>query len=337
MATTWPDTRDVEESDLQLGEEIGSGGQGRVLRVHGTSAGTAYKRYKSAGADPGALKMLVDLPASLRPVEREHLLRQSAWPLARVVRQGKVTGFLMQEIPDRFYGRNSVGASKRRELQYLLYERKPAWGDITAGDVSAKTRVRIAREFAGLVRLLHDSSLVIGDISMTNVLWTAGDTPSVFLIDCDGIRRLGSPPVLRQVDSPDWTDPDPPVGGPDLDTDRYKLALLVGRVLCKASYIRPGDELQPVPDLPGDISLRVQELWARAAGPRTSRPDASDWVTALADDAWAAALRSADAGSGRPRKGAPGEGRMLGDRYRLVRQLARRLLRKRVGSSRHAP
>src|SRR6266849_2810082 len=127
MATTWLNTRDVEESALQLGEEIGSGGQGQVFRIQGKSAGIVYKRYKITGADPGALKLLVDMPSSLSPSDRERLLRLSAWPLARVVRGGQPRGFLMQEVPGRFCARNGMGSSKARELQYLIYERKPAW------------------------------------------------------------------------------------------------------------------------------------------------------------------------------------------------------------------
>lgn len=318
MVTTWPDTRDVEESELLLGEESGGGGQGQVLRVLGRSPGLVYKRYRVPGAHPDALKLLVDIPSSMPPADRERLLRLSAWPLARVVRHGQVSGFLMQEIPSRFYAPNSVGANKLRELQYLVYERKPAWGDIVQGDVNAKIRIEVAREFANLVHLLHDRSLVIGDVSMTNVLWAPGDPPSILLIDCDGIRQLGSPPVFQQADTLDWGDPQQPASGPDLDSDRYKLALLVGRVLCKAPYLRPGDELQLVPDLPSIISLRVHELWVRAAGPRADRPHASDWITALNGGAEVPAVRS---GPRRGGKATPLKVRMLDGRYQLEARL----------------
>ena len=321
MVMTWPGTQDVEESALQLGEEIGSGGQGHVFRVHGESAGIVYKRYKVTGADPDALKLLVNVPSSLPPADRECLQRLSAWPLARVVRLGRPSGFLMQEIPSLFYARNSIGAIKARELQYLIYERRPAWGNIVAGDVSAKTRVEVAKEFASLVHLLHHRALVIGDVSMKNVLWAPGDPPSIFLIDCDSIRQLGSPPVLPQADTPEWEDAQQSSSVPDLESDRYKLALLVGRVLCKAPYLRPGEELQLVPDLSGNIGLRVQELWARASGPRADRPAASEWITALNGGEEASVGPLADVSPSQADGAALRKTRLLVGRYRLVEQL----------------
>lgn len=60
--------------------------------------------------------------------------------------------------------------------------------------------------------LLHTKALIIGDVSMNNVLWAgAGGQPAtIFLIDCDGIRKLGQRPVLPQADTPDWHDHDQP-------------------------------------------------------------------------------------------------------------------------------
>ena len=301
MVTIWPGAQDIEEADLRLGDEVGSGGQGRVFRVHNAPYGIVYKQFRSAGANSGALELLVGFPTSLPAGDRDRLLRQSAWPRARVTHQGQLTGFLMQQVPDRFYARSSAGVNKARELQYLIYERKPAWGDIAHSDVSAATRIEVAGQFAALADLLHSKSLVIGDVSMSNVLWAPGDPPSVMLIDCDGIRQLGSSPVLPQAETPEWNDPHQPQGGPDLDTDRYKLALLVGRVLCKSPYIRPGEPLQPVPDLPVNVALAVDRLWARAAGPRGDRPHAREWAAALAGELL--------------------EARMLNERYRLIRRL----------------
>ena len=277
----WSDKQEVEEHTLQIGPELGIGGQGRVLRILGRSAPVVFKQYIVPGADHSALKTLVELPASLQPAERERLLRLSAWPLARVMRQGQLSGFVMQEIPGHFFAANSLGTIKARELQYLLYQRKPAWGDIVPEEVGVAARLAVATECAKLINLLHSRSLVLGDVSMNNVLWAPGDPASVFLIDCDGIRRLGSRPVLPQAQTPDWDDPLQPASGPDLDTDRYKLALLVGRVLCAAPYLRPGQELQLVPGVPDRIAVKVRELWTQAARPSGSRPDAWHWMTAV--------------------------------------------------------
>lgn len=278
---SWPDGHDIDESDLTLGDELGRGGQGRVVRIEGPEQGYVFKQYIVPGADPAALKRLVDLPASLQPADQRRLREQSAWPLARVRNGGVVSGFVMREIPGHFFGQNAAGRPKARELQYLLYEPKPAWGDITPLDIGG--RIAFAREFGFLVRLLHDRHLVIGDISMSNLLWSHGDPPGVFLLDCDGIRLLGAPPVLRQAETPDWADPKAPPSGLDLDSDRYKLALVIGRVLTRTADLHPEAELPPLPGVPPRVVRAVTELWRQAAGEHGVRPDAQQWLMALSE------------------------------------------------------
>jgi len=280
---SWPDGGDVEESSLRLGSQIGKGGQGVVRLVTGQPVPLVYKQYTIPGADPVALRNLVELPASLPSPEREQLLRSAAWPLARVMRRGQLCGFLMPEIPAHFRGTNIAGTSKMRELQYLLYRPKPLWGNIVPPALPFGTRTEVATEFTRILCQLHGRSLVVGDISMSNVLWAPGTPARVYLIDCDGIRRLGSRPVLPQAETPDWNDPQRPPSGPDLDSDRYKLALLVARVLCAEPYLRPdGTDLDLPSEVPSRVAEKVRLLWTQAAGGRGTRPDAAQWLAALA-------------------------------------------------------
>lgn len=279
---------DIDEAALQRGKELGSGGEGWVYRVHGEPEPTAFKKYKDPRrVDPAALKTLADLPGQLQPSERDRLHQQTAWPRARVYDKGKLSGFLMREIPGRFMAPNSAGAVKKRELQYLLYPRVPLWGDIVpAGGVSTQTRIDVAREFTELVALLHSRMLVLGDISSLNLLWTGtdGHPVTIFLIDCDGIRSLGQAPVSRQLDTPGWGDKQQPPTGPDLDTDRYKLALVVGRTLSCQDGLYPGEHpLALPPDVPDRMAARLETLWKQAAGPYLQRPDAKKWLNAFAN------------------------------------------------------
>jgi len=277
---------DIDETALPQGPELGTGGQAWVYRVHGQQEPRAYKKYKNApAADPAALKTLIDLPDALQPSQRERLHEQAAWPLARVYSNGQLSGFLMREIPAQFFGPNAAGDRKLRELQFLLYPHKPMWGGIVpAGGVASQTRIDVARECCALMTLFHGKALVVGDVSMRNVLWSGADgqPAAIFLIDCDGIRHLGQAPVMAQFETPDWEDPNQMRSGPDLDTDRYKLALLVGRVLSGKAYIRPGrDPLSLPPDLPDRMGGRVEALWRQAARPYGQRPQASQWQQVL--------------------------------------------------------
>jgi len=278
---------DVDEGALQRGPELGAGGQGWVYRVLG-QPDTVYKKYKDpAKANPDALQALIDLPDTLQPSQRDRLYGRTAWPRTRVYDQMRLSGFLMREIPAEYMGPNTAGKLILRTLEFLLYKPRPMWGGIIPADgVDVETRIEVAREFSALMALLHGKALVIGDVSMRNVLWTGTDEESttIFLIDCDGIRQVGKPPVMPQPDTPDWNDPDQSPNGPDLDSDRYKLALLVGRVLARQAYIRPGkDSLSLPPDLPDRMRTRVETLWKQAARPHGQRPDATQWQQALAN------------------------------------------------------
>lgn len=280
MAPQRPDGRDVDLADLELGEKIGSGGQGTVHRVAGgRHAGLVYKQYTLSGADPRALERLVLLPFDLPAPERERLFSLSCWPLARVVSNGYLAGFLMQEIPDRFTGTVKGGGSQLQELQYLIFEPKAMWGDIVPPDVHG--RLELVRQYVSLFQLLHSRGLVVGDVSMSNLLWTSSGGYSVFMLDCDGVRRAGDEPVLPQVDTESWNDPDQPATGADLETDRYKLALLVGRVMSRHKDVRPGEPLDLLPGLPSGTADALLQRFDAAGRGYGRRPDAHQWGVAL--------------------------------------------------------
>lgn len=278
MAFT-PHPLDRQRGSLPLEPEpLDKGGQGVVIRVLGPE-NLVYKEYmpQAGHVNAKALAELVDF-GHQRTGEVGSLLAQCAWPVARVVHEGRVTGFLMPHVPQEFYGPIG-GKSKLVELQYLLYEPNWAWLDLHQPDI--RGRLEVATQSAKLIDLLHVHGWVVGDMSFRNLLWRPGAPYKVFLLDCDGLRRHGEEPVLRQAHTPDWDDPHQPSSGPELDTDRYKLALLVGRVLSRTASVRPGQEPALLPGLPDQVVTAVRELFARAHGPRGSRPSAAEWVQAL--------------------------------------------------------
>ncbi|HTJ69513.1 MAG TPA: hypothetical protein VL551_18390 [Actinospica sp.] len=268
---------DVPLASLKLGDRLGRGGQADVFRIV-NRPGEVLKQYFSPNVNGAALDALVAFPRTLDALEREALFRQSAWPIARVTKQGRTVGCLMKEIPGTFIGRTQAGA-RPRELQYLLFQHRPTWGDITPLDTHG--RIDIAQSFAGLMRVLHDHGIVVGDISMNNLLWSPGIPPQIYLIDCDSPTPTGMAPVLAPVTTPDWMDPQQASAAADFDSDRYKLALTIGRTLCSNAYVTPGQPLDLPPDLPEPIAAAVAACFADAAGPRGTRPHAARWAHAL--------------------------------------------------------
>jgi hypothetical protein len=275
------DGADVALGSLTLGTRVGDGGQGEVYDVDGPRR-LLYKSYREPQkVDGGELAALVTLRQGLAPADRDRLDRETAWPQCRVVNGGRVTGFLMYRAPDSMTWRTSRGEARLTELSYLLRAPKAAWQAVP--QPSPAERYALVVAVVELFQWLHALGLVVGDVSQANVLWAVRPGPAPYLLDCDGVRLVGRPPVLEQADTPDWHDPLAAPGAVTVDSDRYKVALAVGRVLSQDAYVAPGKPLRPLPGVLDDRRENaVTALWEQAAGPRGSRPHLGQWRTALA-------------------------------------------------------
>ncbi|MBN0045967.1 hypothetical protein JS756_18015 [Streptomyces actuosus] len=278
---TADDGADVALGSLRLGGRMGDGGQGEVFDVEGPGR-LLYKSYREphkVAAD--RLAHLVDLRQQLTGADRDRLDREAAWPLCRVVDGGRVTGFLMRRAPDAMTWRDARGDARLTELSYLLRAPKAAWRAVP--QPSPSERFALVLAVVELFDRMHSLGLVVGDVSQANVLWTVHPGPAVHLLDCDGVRLAGRPPVLTQADTPDWHDPMALPGAVTVDSDRYKVALVIGRVLAQDAYAAPG---RPLTLLAGVLDDRreaaVRALWQQAAGPRGGRPHLGQWRAALA-------------------------------------------------------
>ncbi|MFL6118903.1 hypothetical protein [Actinophytocola sp.] len=222
---------DVALADLTAAARIADGGQGTVYRL-ANAPGTLLKLYHSDIAVlPDELGRLIDTARGdlgAAPV---------AWPNGRVFDGGRCVGLLMPEAPAEF-ATSLAGRQLLLELQFLLYPRRAMWADLvlpTGGE-----RRRLAAAYVELFRVLHGGGVVVGDVSMRNLLWTLAGGPSVFAIDCDGFRLAGRPPAVRPAGTAGWGDPARP-GEATVDTDRYKLALVTLRVLLGNHSVTPED------------------------------------------------------------------------------------------------
>ncbi|MFB7241788.1 hypothetical protein CW362_00295 [Streptomyces populi] len=275
------DGADVARSSFTPGDRIGDGGQGYVYSV---SAGDLlYKEYKDPSkVNSQALADLVALRQGLVPADRSRLDALAAWPLCRVTESGRTVGFLMRRAPSPMMWRTATGAEKLLELQYLIRPPKVAWQEVA--QPTPEQRRALARACVDAIGWFHDAGLVIGDISQANILWSITPEPTVHFLDCDGFRQVGRNAVQAQAATPDWNDPLAPSTEASIDTDAYKTALTVGRVLAQDPYVRPGQELRPVAGCLNERqAAAAARLFAQAAGARGTRPRPNEWQTALSD------------------------------------------------------
>jgi hypothetical protein len=272
---------DVARATLVLQDRVGSGGQGDVHAV--ADGPLLFKEYKDPSkVDATALDDLVAFRQSLGESDRDRLDRLAAWPLCRVVDGGRAVGFLMRRAPSEMTWRTAAGSTKLIELQYLIRASKVAWQEVP--QPSPEQRRALALACVEAIAWFHSAGLVIGDISQANVLWSLATGTTVHFLDCDGFRRVGRAAVQAQAATPDWNDPLVSSTEASVDTDAYKTALVVGRILTQDPYVTPGKELALVPGcLNGRQDAAVRRLFTQASGERGTRPRPGEWQTALSD------------------------------------------------------
>jgi DNA-binding helix-hairpin-helix protein with protein kinase domain len=260
---------DVALADLTAASRIADGGQGRVFRLVDLP-GTLLKLYHPGVAVlPDELGRLIDVGhGDLRAAPL-------AWPNGRVFDSGRCVGLLMPEAPTRFV--TSIAGHRRLlELQFLLYPRRAMWADLILP--TAPERRSLAAAYVELFQALHRGGVMVGDVSMRNLLWTLADGPAVFAIDCDGFRLTGRPPAVRPADTAGWVDPARP-SEVTVDTDRYKLALVTLRVLLGNHAVTPEDVCEK-PSARRLLGPALTTLARHAAEPGR-RPPAECWLGAI--------------------------------------------------------
>jgi len=257
---------DVALVDLTTAVRIANGGQGTVFRLS-NPPGTLLKLYHPGIAVlSDELGRLIELAGELRDVP-------AALPSGRVFDGGRCVGLLMPEAPDRFVT-SLAGWRRLLELQFLLYPRRAMWADLVLP--TWRERRLLAAAYVELFQALHHNDVVVGDVSMRNLLWTLAGGPGVFAIDCDGFRLAGRPPAVRPVYTAGWGDPTRP-REITLDSDRYKLALVALRVLLGNHTVTPEEVCaKGFPSLGPELTAL-----ARHAVRPGRRPLAECWLGAL--------------------------------------------------------
>ncbi|MCD0445247.1 hypothetical protein LO763_16655 [Glycomyces sp. A-F 0318] len=274
-----PNDEPTSLDELGALTKLADGGQGAVYRA-ARMPGELFKRYLDPSQlNVGELKRLIRrIHADERSERvRETILNGTAWPTGVVLEDGRHVGMMMPEAPPRFS--TSIGGKSRlKELQFLIFEPKPMWREVGLPD--AEQRRELVTGYVRLFKALHDADVVIGDVSPRNLLWTLDPAPAVYAIDCDGFRVNGYPAATPQAQTPDWVDPDQETGRASFDSDRFKLALLVIRVLLVEPKATP-QQVAADPRRRGVLGDRLAELVQKTAG--GERCHAVEWLRALDD------------------------------------------------------
>lgn len=149
---------------IKLGEKIGEGGEG-IVYVVADRPGMLAKIAK----DPEGLEPKLNALLALRS---NRLTTAGAWPVEPVLdASGKTVGYVMEYYPDT-------------SLLHTVFQTKSRVKILPHADYSFL--IRVAKNLATCVHLVHADGLVVGDLNESNVL--VSGNALVRLIDCDSFQ-----------------------------------------------------------------------------------------------------------------------------------------------------
>jgi hypothetical protein len=277
----FPKIANVNMIASRLGTEVGTGGHSRVVAIDGGEAWLA-KLYRPGALRPGdetRLDRLIALPSQFDSADRDTAARATSWPVSRLVDGDATLGVLLPAAPPKFRaGLITISGQTTTRLLAIDWLAQPDQRHARRGlpALTWRDRLLVCRHIVAVAELLERHGLVYGDWNYGNAFWSFEDH-SAYVIDIDscsfGPQRL--------VSTPNWEDP-LSVAIADAYTDRYRVALLVGRCLTgQRSITAVGEALRSVTADVGAESLpRVIEAML-TTGHRSDRPSVVELLCAL--------------------------------------------------------
>jgi glycosyltransferase involved in cell wall biosynthesis len=277
----------IDRRELQLGDRVGEGGIGAVYHVTLRSTAGAQDLMLKEFTEPDridadALARLAELSTGFYGADPFPAGTGASWPRHIVVEGERVVGYLMDEAPAEYKIQvRGLGAPREAlaAFEFLLTSRSYQ-RFFLARVVSRRERLELLLRTADLLFFLHQRSIVVGDFSPRNLLFSLDRDPSVFLLDTDTSWFRGRS-VLPNVETVGWAVQQilNQVEEPSAATDVFKFALLVLRLLV-------GDQLAVDPkelDLPRSMAKLASLIGSSLSSEPQSRPDVGAVRAALAD------------------------------------------------------
>jgi eukaryotic-like serine/threonine-protein kinase len=273
----------VDISNLPIGDELGTGGQGRVVTIGGFLVNgqwpTALKIYSAEAAaelDAAALESIVEFPRQLSPEDARWLQENTAWPTVLVEDAGAACGFLMRVIPEEYYFQFHTQTQgirqKPADVAFLL--NSDQYVSSSGITVSEHDRLSLLAALATALDRLHDLDIFVGDLSPKNLLFSLRPPrPGCFILDCDAMRVRGQT-VLKQLHTPDWEVPDGEPGA-TAAADAYKFGLLAIRLFARDQSSRDRGPLAAVSPELGHLAELSQH------SDPAQRPLPAAWIAPL--------------------------------------------------------
>lgn len=270
-------------------DQLAVGGEGIVYRVSSMPR-MVLKQYKEAQRpqlDTAALSELVQVVDQWDAGDKARLMSRTAWPSALVADPRGVCGFLMGEVEDSYYGRYGLRANPRRVLcdwNQLIYQSTaptPAHLISDMPQVAVEGIIQLLQDLAATVQALHRNSIVIGDMSGKNLIWTVGPN-RVFMIDCDSFHFDGRRGACSHKESPGWVDPVLAGRATDRESDIYKLGVAAYRALAHDAHSAV-TQAQVAQTLTGTSVPSSLVGLISASVDTAGRPTATEWCTTLGE------------------------------------------------------
>jgi serine/threonine protein kinase len=279
----------ISKSSLGVSKELAEGSFGNVYAITNPFCRAAdgqryvYKEYKEyAKPNVDTLVAFTDFYHDLSTSDKGYLDSICCWPHELVEDGSKVSGFLMVQIPEKFFcAINFSAGPKAMEAKFehlLLPDRLLERRQILLTD---KARYKLLFSVVRGLNFFHGLGVCVGDFSHSNLLFSLRDC-SVFFLDCDSFSLNGDT-VFPQTETGNWgvaeKYPDEAMG--TASSDIYKLGLLALRLLMESDDPAHYQASTNTDRLPPHIDAGIKAVIESSLKEAQNRPTLAEWSAAL--------------------------------------------------------